>query len=91
MPQPAAALSAPQPATLQAPPRSTRRRATPNRSKRAGHTVVAVVGLGYVGLPTAIALRNAGCRIVGIDVSRAPAERDPRAARPSCWRPSSAT
>jgi UDP-N-acetyl-D-glucosamine dehydrogenase len=34
-----------------------------------GHTVVAVVGLGYVGLPTAIALRNAGCRIVGIDVS----------------------
>ncbi len=31
--------------------------------------VVAVVGLGYVGLPTAIALRNAGCRIVGIDIS----------------------
>ncbi|HXB65168.1 MAG TPA: nucleotide sugar dehydrogenase [Solirubrobacteraceae bacterium] len=27
------------------------------------------MGLGYVGLPTAIALRNAGCRIVGIDVS----------------------
>jgi UDP-N-acetyl-D-glucosamine dehydrogenase len=69
MPQPAAALSAPQPATLQAPTRSTRRRAAPNRSKQAGHTVVAVVGLGYVGLPTAIALRNAGCRIVGIDVS----------------------
>ncbi len=37
--------------------------------REAGHTVVAVVGLGYVGLPTAIALRNAGCRIVGIDVS----------------------
>jgi len=33
------------------------------------HAVVAVVGLGYVGLPTAIAMRNAGCRIVGIDVS----------------------
>jgi len=31
--------------------------------------VVAVVGLGYVGLPTAIALRQAGHRIVGIDVS----------------------
>src|ERR1700759_4057996 len=31
--------------------------------------VVAVVGLGYVGLPTAIALRNAGCRIVGLDNS----------------------
>jgi nucleotide sugar dehydrogenase len=27
------------------------------------------VGLGYVGLPTAIAMRNAGCRIVGIDAS----------------------
>jgi UDP-N-acetyl-D-glucosamine dehydrogenase len=59
----------PQPTALQAPPQVTRRRATPNRSKRAGHTVVAVVGLGYVGLPTAIALRGAGCRIVGIDVS----------------------
>jgi UDP-N-acetyl-D-glucosamine dehydrogenase len=33
------------------------------------HAVVAVVGLGYVGLPTAIALRNAGCRIVGLDSS----------------------
>jgi UDP-N-acetyl-D-glucosamine dehydrogenase len=35
----------------------------------AEHTVVAVVGLGYVGLPTAVALRQAGHRIVGIDVS----------------------
>jgi UDP-N-acetyl-D-glucosamine dehydrogenase len=57
-----------------APQRSAARRrsATPQRrSRRAktGHTVVAVVGLGYVGLPTAIAMRNAGCRIVGIDVS----------------------
>jgi UDP-N-acetyl-D-glucosamine dehydrogenase len=33
------------------------------------HAVVAVVGLGYVGLPTAIAMRNAGCRIIGIDTS----------------------
>jgi UDP-N-acetyl-D-glucosamine dehydrogenase len=33
------------------------------------HAVVAVVGLGYVGLPTAIAMRSAGCHIVGIDVS----------------------
>jgi UDP-N-acetyl-D-glucosamine dehydrogenase len=37
----------------------------------AEHTVVAVVGLGYVGLPTAVALRDAGHRIVGIDVSHA--------------------
>lgn len=34
------------------------------------HAVVAIVGLGYVGLPTAIAIRSAGCRIVGIDASR---------------------
>ena len=33
------------------------------------HAVVAVVGLGYVGLPTAIAMRNAGAEIVGIDIS----------------------
>ncbi len=43
--------------------------------------VVAVVGLGYVGLPTAVALRGAGIRIVGIDVSqeRLQAIRDGRA------------
>jgi UDP-N-acetyl-D-glucosamine dehydrogenase len=58
----------PQSVALQAPPRPARRSPAP-RPKQAGHTVVAVVGLGYVGLPTAIALRNAGCRIVGIDVS----------------------
>jgi UDP-N-acetyl-D-glucosamine dehydrogenase len=58
-----------EPIAVAAPSQATPRRPVPNRSKRAGHTVVAVVGLGYVGLPTAIALRNAGCRIVGIDVS----------------------
>jgi UDP-N-acetyl-D-glucosamine dehydrogenase len=31
--------------------------------------VVAVVGLGYVGLPSAIALRGAGAHIIGIDIS----------------------
>jgi UDP-N-acetyl-D-glucosamine dehydrogenase len=73
----------PQPTAPAAPPRthrSTRGAAAPRPTQGAaaptrptatpvGHTVVAVVGLGYVGLPTAIALRNAGCRIVGIDVS----------------------
>jgi UDP-N-acetyl-D-glucosamine dehydrogenase len=44
---------------------------TPASLPTAEHTVVAVVGLGYVGLPTAIALRQAGYRIVGIDVSQA--------------------
>ncbi|MGA2165411.1 MAG: nucleotide sugar dehydrogenase, partial [Solirubrobacteraceae bacterium] len=67
MPQPTASI--PEPVVVHASSQATRRRATSNRSKRAGHTVVAVVGLGYVGLPTAIALRGAGCRIVGIDVS----------------------
>jgi UDP-N-acetyl-D-glucosamine dehydrogenase len=43
--------------------------ADPAPEPAAEHTVVAVVGLGYVGLPTAIALRQAGHRIVGIDVS----------------------
>jgi len=36
---------------------------------RAEQAVVAVVGLGYVGLPSAIALRGAGARIIGIDTS----------------------
>ncbi len=67
MPHPTASIT--EPVVVHASSQATRRRATPNRSKRAGHTVVAVVGLGYVGLPTAIALRGAGCRIVGIDVS----------------------
>ena len=31
--------------------------------------VVAVVGLGYVGLPTAVALRSAGARVIGVDSS----------------------
>ncbi|HVR05230.1 MAG TPA: nucleotide sugar dehydrogenase [Solirubrobacteraceae bacterium] len=58
----------PQTIAPEAPARPARRAA--RRSKQpTGHPVVAVVGLGYVGLPTAIALRNAGCRIVGIDVS----------------------
>jgi UDP-N-acetyl-D-glucosamine dehydrogenase len=35
----------------------------------AEQAVVAVVGLGYVGLPTAIALRSAGAHIIGIDTS----------------------
>ena len=30
---------------------------------------IAVIGLGYVGLPTAIAFHNAGFNVVGIDVS----------------------
>jgi UDP-N-acetyl-D-glucosamine dehydrogenase len=43
-------------------------------------TVVAVVGLGHVGLPTALALRRSGARVLGID-SCASRLRDIRAAR----------
>ena len=32
---------------------------------------VAIVGLGYVGLPTALSLHQAGAAVVGIDVSAA--------------------
>src|SRR5271163_2792807 len=34
-----------------------------------GQALVAVVGLSYAGLPSAMALRSAGFRIVGIDTS----------------------
>jgi UDP-N-acetyl-D-glucosamine dehydrogenase len=39
------------------------------RAAEAGPALVAVVGLGHTGLPSAIALRRAGVRIVGIDTS----------------------
>jgi UDP-N-acetyl-D-glucosamine dehydrogenase len=32
---------------------------------------VAILGLGYVGLPTALALSTAGCHVLGVDVSPA--------------------
>jgi UDP-N-acetyl-D-glucosamine dehydrogenase len=32
-------------------------------------STIAVVGLGYVGLPTALSLLESGCRVVGVDVS----------------------
>jgi UDP-N-acetyl-D-glucosamine dehydrogenase len=41
----------------------------PSQASAVGPAVVAVVGLGYVGLPSAIALRAAGARIIGIDTS----------------------
>ncbi len=36
---------------------------------------MAVVGLGYVGLPTAVALRNAGARVIGVDSSASACRR----------------
>jgi UDP-N-acetyl-D-mannosaminuronate dehydrogenase len=46
------------------------RRSSEQRARGERAQVVAVVGLGSVGLATAIALRAAGARIVGIDASR---------------------
>jgi nucleotide sugar dehydrogenase len=37
--------------------------------ERVEQAVAAVVGLGYVGLPTALALRSAGARVIGVDIS----------------------
>jgi len=34
------------------------------------HPTVAVIGLGYVGLPLAIAFVESGCRVIGADASR---------------------
>ncbi|HTA12688.1 MAG TPA: nucleotide sugar dehydrogenase, partial [Solirubrobacteraceae bacterium] len=39
------------------------------RGVRADSALVAVVGLSYAGLPTAMALRRAGVRVLGIDTS----------------------
>ena len=39
------------------------------RRPRTAVESVAIVGLGYVGLPTALSLHRAGARVIGIDVS----------------------
>ena len=63
-PPPAAAIEI---AAARAPAAAVPAVATPPVAP-AARAVVAVIGLGYVGLPTAIALAGAGCRIVGVDV-----------------------
>lgn len=40
-----------------------------NPEEDAAQGAVAVVGLGYVGLPTALALLAAGNEVIGLDVS----------------------
>src|SRR5262249_23271755 len=37
----------------------------------ADHPAVAVVGLGYTGLPLAVAFAAAGCRVVGVEIDHA--------------------
>ena len=36
----------------------------------AGKPRVAMIGLGYIGLPTAAVIAASGCRVVGVDISR---------------------
>ena len=57
------------PATTTSPTEGTTQGAPQGEAQGLDQAVVAVVGLGYVGLPTAIALRAAGARIIGIDIS----------------------
>jgi UDP-N-acetyl-D-glucosamine dehydrogenase len=64
--EPAAIVPALVPASPTGAEPQTQRAGAPVDTNRA---VVAVVGLGYVGLATAIALRGAGFRIIGIDSS----------------------
>jgi UDP-N-acetyl-D-glucosamine dehydrogenase len=64
--EPAAIVPALVPASPTGAESQTQRAGAPVDTNRA---VVAVVGLGYVGLATAIALRGAGFRIIGIDSS----------------------
>ncbi|WP_441245142.1 nucleotide sugar dehydrogenase [Kitasatospora sp. McL0602] len=62
MPTPQPALAATDASTALLPrPRSS--------GDRAEQPTVAVIGLGYVGLPSALALLATGCRVIGIDVS----------------------
>ena len=38
--------------------------------RRTERRTVGIIGLGYVGLPTALAAARAGHRVIGIDVNR---------------------
>ena len=53
---------APAPVALAAPERGPSTHASPA-------PVIAIVGLGYVGLPTALALADAGFPVLGVDAS----------------------
>ena len=46
-------------------------RAVRGHARETAHEPVAVLGLGYVGLPTALALMDAGTAVTGIDASEA--------------------
>lgn len=46
-----------------------RPRVAPDPRSDAAEMSVAVVGLGYVGLPTALALREKGVRVIGLEIS----------------------
>ncbi|MFH9617451.1 nucleotide sugar dehydrogenase [Streptomyces pratensis] len=57
------------PGTITAPPEPTTVASLPSQAQHGRHATVAVVGLGYVGLPTALSLHAAGHSVVGVDTS----------------------
>ncbi len=44
-------------------------------SKKSGDNTIAVIGLGYVGLPLALRFARAGCRVVGLDIDLAKVQK----------------
>ncbi len=36
---------------------------------------VAIIGLGYIGLPTAVVLASQGIKVIGVDVNQATVDR----------------
>jgi UDP-N-acetyl-D-glucosamine dehydrogenase len=49
---------------------SKMKKARPSRSKITDKTVVCIIGLGYVGLPLALAFAKAGLKVLGVDVQQ---------------------
>lgn len=63
-------VAAPPAASRIESPRRVQRDAPPRRLRRAQFDFdVAIVGLGYVGLPTALAMHAQGLRVLGVDAS----------------------
>jgi UDP-N-acetyl-D-glucosamine dehydrogenase len=58
-----------EPARLAAAGRELAKAAAGCLGPRPAHPTIAIVGLGYVGLPTALALQAAGFPVIGLDIS----------------------
>jgi UDP-N-acetyl-D-glucosamine dehydrogenase len=49
---------------------SKMKKARPSRSRITDNTVVCIIGLGYVGLPLALAFAKAGLKVLGVDIQQ---------------------